>query len=470
MRPGLALARLSGPGLLAILGLACAFAAARGGEPVVVGFCAATVVIAAAGTWAATSPARARRATSSAPALPATARWPRVFFLGGLLLIGQLTLRPVRGITASDWLFLVALLLAGVLLPLRLRSLPRLPTGVAAGAVLFAIGAAVSAFGSATTAGAASTVVRFVYLTTCWLWAAAVALPRRTDVELGARAWILSIAVSSAAALVQLTFGDVVPGSSIAFGRMTGTAQHVSDLGGSTAVALPTVLGLALFRQRAARRAAWGALLVLVTLGLLLSGSVGGMIAAAVGAVTTAVLARRGVSFAVVLAGIAAVVIVATHLQVVRSDRHATVLARVTSVSAPTGTLAARVAVYRQAWQRVEHDPAVGVGFGFDPRRAGSRITDLIHNAYLSTWYQGGLLALAGLLVMGLSALRTMFAAVRRLAGNDRLLAASLTGSFVSYLFFGLGEPTLYVRYGWVPAALGLALAAQLRHGWGGAA
>ena len=83
----------------------------------------------------------------------------------------------------------------------------------------------------------------------------------------------------------------------------------------------------------------------------------------------------------------------------------------------------------------------------------------MIHNAFLNTWYQGGLLSLLGLVLISLSALRAgIEAAVAAETAGERVLAGSLVGSFAVYLAFGLGQPTLYVRYGWVPVALLLAL------------
>jgi hypothetical protein len=82
-------------------------------------------------------------------------------------------------------------------------------------------------------------------------------------------------------------------------------------------------------------------------------------------------------------------------------------------------------------------------------------------------WYQGGLFALAGLALICAFTIRTGVRAVRAAGGEgERLLAASLLGAFVAYLVFGLGEPTLYARYGWIPAALIVALEAH-RRGFG---
>ncbi len=144
-----------------------------------------------------------------------------------------------------------------------------------------------------------------------------------------------------------------------------------------------------------------------------------------------------------------------------------TIVRRINTVSASDGSLNARFEVFRLAWARIADQPFIGTGFGLDPATAGARLPDLIHNAYLGAWYQGGLLALVGLAMICLTSLRVGLRTAREATDPDELvLAGSLVGAFVSYLVFGLGEPALYVRYGWVPVALVLALRGiQLRRG-----
>jgi hypothetical protein len=43
------------------------------------------------------------------------------------------------------------------------------------------------------------------------------------------------------------------------------------------------------------------------------------------------------------------------------------------------------------------------------------------------------------------------------------MLATALLASVVAFVVFGMGEPILFVRYGWFPAALLVALHAQRR-------
>ena len=215
-------------------------------------------------------------------------------FLIGLLLIGQLTVRPLYSTTFSDLMFLAALvtMLGGLLLSERMHS------------------------GSAPRSHCWFGVVRHrrmpVGLFERYGWCLdrhhrAIPLPgvdlglgrndpssKHQRCHIGVALWVVSLTASGAAAIAQFMLGDVIPDTDTAFGRMTGTAQHVNDLGGSAAVALTSALGLTLMRSVGRPARLIGAVgTVLITSGLILSGSIGGMIAAMVGVGVAAAVTRR---------------------------------------------------------------------------------------------------------------------------------------------------------------------------------
>jgi len=389
---------------------------------------------------------------------------PRLAFFGGLLLLGQLSVRPIQSITAADYLFMLALglTLYGLLATNQVRGL--VPRGMIAGSALFALGALVTAAASDQGTSWIGTVVRLLYLVLVWTWIATIVLRRMRDIQIGTALWVISVAASGAAAVAQLVVGDVIPGTDLAFGRMTGTAQHVNDLGGSAAAALPAAIALAL--QATTSRVSVligisGA--AIITTGLILSGSIGGMLGAAVGVTITAIASRRLRSLGLAVGLIAAAVITAMHVQ--ETGGGGTLGERIAFVSGPSGTVGDRLDVFRLAWGRIAENPLIGAGIGVDPRASDSPLPDVVHSAFLSVWFHGGLLALLGLIVLVGTALRVGIQTVAEAQDSDeRLLAASFLGSFSAYIAFGLGEPTLYVRYGWVAVALLLALrATQLR-------
>jgi O-antigen ligase len=119
--------------------------------------------------------------------------------------------------------------------------------------------------------------------------------------------------------------------------------------------------------------------------------------------------------------------------------------------------------VYRSVIPRIESNPLIGVGMGAEADANQSNL-GFPHNSLLGAWYQGGLLVLLGLLLVFASLIVTALDARRRAVdGRDRLLCAALLACLLAYLAFGMGAPTLYARYGWVPAALLLAVRAQQR-------
>ncbi len=201
----------------------------------------ALVIAVAATTWLLTTTRAETRSTvmDSIGTESRVLSAPRAAFLIGLLLIGQLVLRPVYSTTASDYFFLAALVmtLGGLLFSNRESGF--IPGGIAIGSGMFAVGACASAFSSVAPSASLSVALRVLYITLIWFWLATVLLRRVRDVRLGVCLWVISLAVSGTAGFAQLLLGDVIPNTDAAFGRMTGTAQHFNDFGGSGAVALP---------------------------------------------------------------------------------------------------------------------------------------------------------------------------------------------------------------------------------------
>ena len=298
---------------------------------------------------------------------------PRGAFLIGLLLIGQLTVRPVHSTTVSDLLFLAALIaILGGLLVSDQRQLGFVPVGITTGSALFAIGACMSAFSSDTANASIGVTARFLYLTMIWVWVATIVLRRVGDVRVGVALWVVSLSASGAAAIAQFVFGDVIPGTDTAFGRMTGTAQHVNDLGGSAAVALTAAVGLTLMRSAGRPIRLIGAVgTALITSGLILSGSIGRMVAAVIGVGVAAAVTRRTRAFGAAAVVVAAAAVATTYIEPWESA--GTLAGRLTPSAAHPGTSCGRVEVFQLAWRHIADSPLIGVGLGFDPRTSRPR-------------------------------------------------------------------------------------------------
>ena len=387
---------------------------------------------------------------------------PRLLYYAGLLLIGQLTLRPWLSVTLSDYMFLAALLLTLAALTNRRESLQTyLPSGILWGSYLFALGALVSTFESPHPVESIGVVARFLFLTVVWFWLGTVLLRRPEHVRTAVSCWVLSVAASGAAAMVQLVWGDLIPGSTTEFGRMTGFAEHMNDLGGSTAVAVAAAIWL-VRTGSSSSLIRTGAVLsgLLVGVGLVLSGSVGGLFAAATGVaafVALSKLTRRFVMFGIIAAAAGFGLI---QLQLLQDSP--TPLERVQQVRAEAGSVSTRLETYGAAGLRVVRNPIVGVGP--QPGGAPAATGRPVHNALLGTLYESGALGALGLAAVIGSSLWVGFEARRHArTEGERALISALIACFVAYASFGLAAPTLYARYGWVPVAIVLALRAQHR-------
>ncbi len=377
-------------------------------------------------------------------------------FLAGVLTVDQLNLRPFLNFTLSDWLFLVGCLTALGASAAGARG--TLARGIPAAAGLFATGAVLSSFSSATPLDSLATAGRFVVLTCAWFWLASLILTTTHRVSLAALLWGLSAGVSGAVAFVQLRYGAIIPFTVAPTGRMLGTAQHVEDLGGSAGVATPVLLWLATTRSvhRPAVRA-----LILVSLagafiGVILSGSVTGMTTALAGSAAY-LLAKKKVSLLIAVAIACAVgLYYITHFQ---SKAGAyTPTTRFHQVQEREGSLSTRFETYRVAVRSIESNPIAGRGFATNDRKTVTGFEP--HNALLNVWYTGGALAVLGLgliiFVVFRHGWRLVATSPRGSTESD--LAIALMSAFGAYLVFGLAEPTVYSRFGWIPAALLLAL------------
>jgi O-antigen ligase len=286
-----------------------------------------------------------------------------------------------------------------------------------------------------------------------------------SHVRIAVAAWGVSTALAGLAGIAQLVVGpDVIPDAEVAWGRVSGTTGHFNTLGGLAAIALVPVVALALDAPRRRMRLVATLSAALTAVGLILSGSVGGFLAAVAAFVCW--LALRGVSVRLVLAGVAVtgafVLVGTTVLGGVDTQSPGERLQSVTDQSAVEsgrgGSVFTRLEGYGAAFARIRSDPFVGVGL--DEASSVEATGDkLAHNMFLNTWLSGGVLALVGLVIMLSGALRMGVRAVQQ--ASDRSLAASLLAAYVGFLVDGLGEPILFVRYGWMPVALLAALRAQ---------
>jgi O-antigen ligase len=393
-------------------------------------------------------------------------RLPRRLYYLGAATIGFLTVRPALAFTASDWIFFLSFgLTCIVLLTHGVDREYLIPRTITYGVVLFAIGGLISSHNAIAPIQSVSIVVRLLYLTIVWFWLGTMVLQTRKHVENALIAWVVSASLSASGAIVQFFYGNVISGGGIAWGRMTGFTPHYNSLGGLAATAFVPALMLAVDSRSLSLRTVGFVCVGLLSAGLLLCGSVGGMLAALVATIfwfTVRGIPRRAV---IGLVGIfaAGYLLMSATGETSAPDPLARI-SRVTSeqqaATGTGGTVYTRLDGYSQAWKIIKERPLVGIGL--DDASSEDVFGDkLVHNMFINPWVSAGVLGLVGILLMigGTSALGC--AAVRHAPPAERGFNAALLASIVAFVVFGMGEPILFVRYGWFPAALLVALRAQ---------
>ena len=381
----------------------------------------------------------------------------------GLATLGLMMLRPTVGVSVSEWFFRAALVsaLLGALTHRRDIDV-RLPIVIIAGAGLFSIGGLLSLQNSPDVPGSIYALVRFVYWTIGWFLLAAFSLRTERQVNLATQFWVASIALSGAAAVAQLLWGPtVIPGAAAGFGgRLTGLAPDVNAFGGMCAVALVPALSLMDVPGESLGRRLWHALvLAFVCAGLLLSGSVGGLVAAAVAVAVWVLLGGAGRrSFATIAVIAAGGILVAGEAAALGLPLP---MDRIGSVLAPAGdpgaSLSARFEGFALAWQQITTSPIIGVGF--DPANSVSFPGSAVHNILIGTWFQGGIVALVGIVLLGGGAF-SLARRVRTFSSTSKMQRQSvaLFAAFAGAVTYTMSSPTLFEHYVWVPVFLTVAL------------
>jgi O-antigen ligase len=395
-------------------------------------------------------------------------RYARYVFYVGAASIGILTYRPALSFSASDWFFFLAFGLTGlVLLTYGLERDYLIPSSITVGVALFAAGGIISSFHALSPLQSVSIVVRLLYLTIIWFWLATVLLQTRQHVEHAALAWIASAALSSSGAIVQFVHGDVIAGGTVAFGRMTGLTEHFNVLGGLAATSIVPAIMFSVDGSKRSYRIVGTVCTALIAAGLLLSGSVGGMLAATIGLLFW--LAIRGVTARTVVSLVAVALTGLVLMSATGSTNSPDPLQRirrVTSVQEQAtgrgGTVYTRVDGYQVAWDHITRNPLIGVGLD-DASSVEILGPELVHNMIIIPWFGAGILGLLGILFIIGGALTTGADVVRSSSRELRPLASALLAAVVTFVIFGMGEPILFVRYGWFPAMLLITLRAQQR-------
>jgi O-antigen ligase len=390
-------------------------------------------------------------------------RFARILYYFGLLFIGQLTLRRGASLTLSDVFFLFSFLITTSTLVLQRRQIDlRLPRLLLAGILLFVVGGLISSFDSEAPRQSILVLMKLAYVTVIWFWLGTVILRRRSHVLTAIVFWVTSAALDGVGAIVQRLAGHVILGGQVNWGRMTGFTANVNDLGGVTCIALvPALMLMISLSKRRTTIFLSGLGFVLIAAGLVLSGSVGSLLAAAVA--VTLWFGSHPTGLQRVLALVTAVAAMAVLYSAQNSPESQSVVQRITrfgsgSPDDPDRTLGSRLDTYRAAVDRIGANPLIGVGLDPESEQAAEHP---VHNIVIGSWFQAGILGLTGMFFIFLAGLRTARSTILAAQSLDeRALAVALTAAFAAFTTFLMSEPALFTRYGWITFALLIALRA----------
>lgn len=353
-----------------------------------------------------------------------------VFRVGGAITVGDVFLVTAVGLTVADTV---------------VNGRPVPTKGVVAFALVLMGGVLVSLVARDPGASAA-VLARVVLLAFLVPWCMGVLLSTAARMRRAA-AWFAAGAALCGAGAVAQSVGFMVPGSEVTSGgRFPGFAVHVSDTGGITCLAV--VYGAGLFLGRGSR-VVGAAVFVVGLAGLILSGSVSGMISALAGILALLIWHRlslpKTIGVGTVLAGAAAwaiTLMASTENALTPTERFAQV----------TGS-AGRGNTSDSRWESIVaglhgYVESNFIGVGLEPAASFTTTGLPAHNFLVAALFQGGTIFTVGICLIIYSAVR---AGCR--VGWWSSLHASLGAGMITALVFALTAPSVYNRYFWVPLA-----------------
>ncbi len=396
------------------------------------------------------------------PNTPTLGRRRRISVLGpargllylGLFAVSLLVFRVGGTITVGDAFLVAAVGLTMVDTVVNGRRIPT--TGLIPLTLVF-LGGILASLASSNPGESATVLARVMLLGFLVPWSMKVLLTTPARVRRALAFFAAGAALCAIGSVAQAVVGDVIPGSEVTSGgRFPGFAVHVSDTGGITCLAVAYGAGLMLTPKR---RAAGAVLFVAGLAGLILSGSVSGMISAVIGILALLIWHRLSVpkflGVGVVLAG-AATWAVSLMSSTENALTPAERFAQVTGAAGTGNTSASR-------WDSIVAGllgfvDSTFIGVGLEPAASFTSTGLPAHNFLVAALFQGGLLFTLGVCLVIYRAVRTGIK-----AGWLGHLNATLGAGLVTALVFAMTAPSVYNRYFWIPLAFAL-IASRTAH------
>ena len=376
----------------------------------------------------------------------------------GLVLTSLLSVR-IGPVTVGD-IFLVGAA-ATLAVAYAKPRVPPTPPLLWVAAWCIVVGACLSGWRSQDLTDHVLVAARLIFLIVVLPWMIRSLLNTPARLTRGGMAWIVGAAISGAGTIAQATLGPgAIPGGGVTSdGRYTGFTGHVSDAGGVTACAVAfSLIGLAVASTRKAR-IGHGLVLIGAGAGLVLSGSVSGMLSA-VGAVVVLAVSRRIPATRLVISAVIALagLYVGGTLQADTAgalnpvERLVQTTGRGSFVRGASGgslnTAGTRVETNAAALDATLASPLAGAGLDGESAFVETNMhTFQPHNVLIGAAYRGGLFVLIGISIPLVWVIARGWSTVR-----DRRFSP-MYGAMLAAVAFAMTAPSLYNRYLWVPVA-----------------
>ena len=377
----------------------------------------------------------------------------RIIFLGGLFLSPMLTLRIGQSLTFGD-----ILMGASALLLILAVSKPNIGhpnrNATVAGGICIIVGGCLSTAVSDSPLDSLLVLIRVLYVALVLPWQALKLLNTTPRLEQGLDAISLGAALCASATVIQATGIGTLGGAITSAGRFSGLTAHVSDAGAVSALAV--VLGLSNYREYAGKRhhLIMAGVAMSGIIGLALSGSVSGMLAAGVGLLLLLIMHQISpIQVLLFLTAILAAWLIASTI-IGNQEYALSPLERfyqvtgIRSTGPGENTMAQRFATDALGWQGFVQHPLTGVGL--DPDAGIVMLGSLgVHNFWLAALHQGGVFFGIGLIIVTVPPLVTGW----RTRSLSRLVGSTFAVG-LSAAAFALTAPSFFNRYFWLPIAL----------------
>lgn len=302
-----------------------------------------------------------------------------------------------------------------------------------------------------------------------------VVVDRWATADLLVRLWIAGVSISCAAAVLDVVFGlgiqqalsyqsDHIRGFLVVFPghatRQVGLTDHPNTLSLTAVMVSPLIMARMKSRRGLVR---YGPALVLITLGILVSGARVGVVGLVLAAGFTLLMderfrnAIRSMSRrAVLAASMVAVVAVALLSVGLLAPPQSTVgelvpssISRMVRPSEATVSDRERESRIDDTIGYIKERPVLGYGFQW---------VESSHNAALQMLLAGGILALVGFYLVLFGYLKMGFGLRNRVPPESRDLTVAATISLLVYVISGIVDNHIFERYIYMPAGLILAM------------